>query len=567
MSVPASGYAPPEFDLGTAPAPPAPPPMRAANDYDGTEGEAKVLTFVAVGPIARAFINDRMFISSIMGPYGSAKTTSCFQKILNCVLWQNPGPDGVRRIRVCVVRATYGQLASNVIADWLAWFPRTKANWNGEENKHVLTIDFPGVGRCVIEMLFRGMDKLSAEAIFKGLALTLLWLNEVDTLDMSVLKFGLPRVGRFPAAKDGGCAWSGVIADMNAPEVTNWTFDFLVNKKLDIPDALLESLRAIYGPLFGISFHRQPSGLSPDAENLANLPAGYYDRLCIAFTDNEKRRFVDNEFGAVNNGQPVYPEFRDLSHVAPNPLSPLPGVPITIGVDGGMTPAAVFLQEDSYGQIRVLDELVVMAANDNDQLARLGATNFGNEVRTFFKARFPHSQMGDVWGDPAGFDGGDDEDLAWMQRFGKALGKKVKSAPGTRGNRITPRLEAVRSCLVDRERQIKLGLMLSPSCPKLRQGFNNGYVLTRVKFSNGTGRTKDEPLKNDFSHVHDALQYGVLGLKKRGNADDGDAHDDRERLRRQASRVNRGDGYFSGRGNVAPVPKGAGDRPRLRGRI
>jgi hypothetical protein len=37
-----------------------------------------------------------------MGPYGSAKTTSCFQKILNSVaMWQNPNPhDGVRRVKV-----------------------------------------------------------------------------------------------------------------------------------------------------------------------------------------------------------------------------------------------------------------------------------------------------------------------------------------------------------------------------------------------------------------------------------------------------------------------------------
>jgi hypothetical protein len=82
------------------------------------------VTFKPVGPVARAFINDRMFISSIMGPYGSAKTTSCFQKILNARCG-SPGPDGVRRIRVCVIRATYAQLKTNVMADWFSWFPKT----------------------------------------------------------------------------------------------------------------------------------------------------------------------------------------------------------------------------------------------------------------------------------------------------------------------------------------------------------------------------------------------------------------------------------------------------------
>lgn len=551
-ALPARGFKEPEYDWAGP-----------ANDNDGG---SKVLTFKPVGPVARAFVNDRSFISTIMGPYGSAKTTSCFQKILNCVIWQNRGPDGVRRIRVCVIRQTYGQLATNVIADWLAWFPKTKANFNGEENKHTLTIDFPGLdgpgttSRCVIEMLFRGLGELKAEAVFKGMALTLLWLNEVDTLDMDVLKYGIPRVGRFPSSKDGGCAWSGVIADMNAPEVDNWTYDLLVLKKLDIPDALLEKLRATYGADFKIEFWRQPGGQEPGAENLDNLPEGYYDRLCMAFNDNEKRRFVDNEFGAVNNGQPVYPEFKDRVHVATGGMKPLPGVPITLGVDGGMTPAVVFLQEDELGRVLVLTELVVMAANDNHVLARLGPTNFGNEVKTFFEKTFPGHKMGDIWGDPAGFEGGDDEDLAWMLKFGKALGKKVRSAPGTNGNRITPRLDAVRGLMVDKERQVKLGLLVSDACVQLRRGFNSGYVLIRVKFSNGSGRTKDEPLKNDYSHVHDALQYGVLGLKKRGNAANDDGRDDqREKLRRAQAGVYRGTGYFSGEpGARVPQPRRTG---------
>jgi hypothetical protein len=60
-----------------------------AHDFD-EDGVARAVTFKPVGPVASAFINDRTFISSIMGPYGSAKTTSCFQKILNAAAWQVP---------------------------------------------------------------------------------------------------------------------------------------------------------------------------------------------------------------------------------------------------------------------------------------------------------------------------------------------------------------------------------------------------------------------------------------------------------------------------------------------
>jgi hypothetical protein len=541
----------------------------AFDPLDDTDGGPRAITFKPVGPVASGFINDRTFISSIMGPYGSGKTTACFQKILSAALWQNPGPDGVRRVRVCVIRATYSQLETNVMKDWFSWFPKTKDNWNGEHNTHTLTIDFPGVGRVEVEMIFRGLGEHKAEEVFKGMQLTMLWLNEVDTLSREVLNYGVPRVGRYPAAKDGGCAWSGVIADFNAPEVDNWTYDLLVNKNLGVSPEALKQLQGQHGKHFGIQFWKQPGGRTADAENLENLPKGYYERLIISFAgnDNKIRRFVDNEFGAVNNGQPVYPEFNDRFHVAAGKLAPLPGEPIHIAVDGGSTPAAVFGQLDDLGQIRVLGECVIFNSSAETQLLKMGPKQFGRMCREYFDLMWPHGRVGEIWGDPACFYGGGEggeaaEDLTWIQEFSRAFGKKVRSAPGTRGNRVTPRLEAVRSCLTSNVSS-RPGLLLSGSdCRVLRQGFNNGYVIQRVSFSSGGGRWNDKPQKNDFSHVHDALQYLVLGLKKRGQATDELDAEQRQRGR-QRGNVSFGSGYFSGGQGVGGNP-----RPRRRaGRV
>jgi hypothetical protein len=393
--------------------------------------------------------------------------------------------------------------------DWFSWFPKTKENWNGEHNTHTLTIDIPAFGRLEIEMIFIGLGELKAEEVFKGMPLTILWLNEVDTLHREILNYGLPRVGRYPAAKDGGCAWSGVIADFNAPEVDNWTYDLLVNKNLGVPDEMLAQLQAQYGKHFGIQFWRQPGGRTPEAENLDNLPPGYYDRLIIGFAGNENkiRRFVDNEFGAVNAGQPVYPEFNDAFHVAKEFVQPIAGLPIHIGIDGGSTPAAVFAQEDELGQVRILAECVIFNSDREVQLARMGPRQFGRMVREFFDRMWPHGTVGELWGDPAGFHGGGyggeaAEDLAWMQEFGRTFGKKVKPSP-VKGNRVTPRLEAVRACLTTNVGN-RPGMLISPIAKHLRRGFNNGYVIQRLTFSDGGGRYKDAPHKNDFSHVHDA---------------------------------------------------------------
>jgi hypothetical protein len=158
----------------------------ARERYGDLLAASKGLTMKFVGPMAHAFRIDKSAVSTIMGPYGSAKTTTCFQKIINSILWQPKGPDGVRRARWCVVRDTYGHLQANVMADWFMWFPKTKENYNQSTNTHRLRFAIPvAPGRVEwleLEMLFRAVDNQSAEELFKGMALTGLWLNEKDTL-------------------------------------------------------------------------------------------------------------------------------------------------------------------------------------------------------------------------------------------------------------------------------------------------------------------------------------------------------------------------------------------------
>jgi hypothetical protein len=56
----------------------------------------------------------------------------------------------------------------------------------------------------------------------------------------------------------------------------------------------------------------------------------------------------------------------------------------------------------------------------------------------------------------------------------------------------------------------KPGFQLNPSCGTLRKGFAGGYHHQKIQAGNGT-TFHETPRKNGYSHVHDALQYGVLG--------------------------------------------------------
>ena len=482
--------------------------------------------FAPVGPVAEAFVADWRIITAIMGPVGSAKTTSCIRKLINVALKQNPGPDGVRRARACIVRDTYGQLTTNVLESWFTWFPKDMpgSEWNGSQMRHkvrfaVNRMDGSDPEIIELDVLFRAMGDQKAEDVLKGMELTVLWLNEVDTLNRDVLRFGIGRVGRYPSAKDGGCAWSGVICDFNAPDEDNWTYDLLVEGNLPLDAETINQLEKAH-PEGMIGFHKQPGGRStnPEPENIRNLPANYYVNQMIGMDDHLIRRMVDNEFGAVRHGQVVFPEFNEAIHVAKAPLKADPGLPLLAGLDGGRTPALVFGQlDEDLGQLRILREVVLYDPIKGEYLKRVGPTAFGEIVADIAGQEFPECDMGVLFYDPAikyGVD--DDEGYDWIDFFLAAFPVPQWSPGNDCGNRIDPRLEPVR------ERFTKLtggqpSILINPEGTRvLRRGLRSHYIFERVeRGKTGSGVFRSIPIKTDESHVQDALQELCGGIKNR----------------------------------------------------
>ena len=56
--------------------------------------------------------------------------------------------------------------------------------------------------------------------------------------------------------------------------------------------------------------------------------------------------------------------------------------------------------------------------------------------------------------------------------------------------------------------------LVDPRCTQLIKGFRSGYRYKVKK----NGEMEDKPDKNEFSHIHDALQYGsaVIDMNIRG---------------------------------------------------
>ena len=164
-----------------------------------------------------------------------------------------------------------------------------------------------------------------------------------------------------------------------------------------------------------------------------------------------------------------------------------------IGLDFGLTPAAVFAQQDAKGRWLVLDE---MCAED------VGVQRFAELLGQRLDTWYADQVRIEVWGDPAGRQRAQTDEKTCFQIMKEHADLEVRAAPT---QDLTLRREAVAACLT-RLVEGEPGLLLSPHCKVLRAGFQGGYCYRRVRVS-GDERYTDKPDKNRYSHPHDALQY------------------------------------------------------------
>lgn len=468
------------------------------------------LNFVPPGPVAAAFMASNASVRAIMGPIGSGKTSAALMDGVFRATQQKPSIiDGVRYYKRAIVRDTYRNLEATTIPSWHSWIPSTLGDWNGSPPmSHRIRFGLAD-GTIVdywVEFIALGDQRI--EDVMRGWEGTDIYLNEADRLLREALIYARSRVGRYPSAAHGGPSWYGVLMDFNAPDTENWCYQDCVEN-----------------PIEGLQFFRQPSGFSSSAENLQNLPAGYYDKLATGQPDWFVRRMVRNEFGYSREGQPVYPEFSDSLHVAPQDLEPVRGLPLKIGADAGLTPAAAIGQELPNGQWRILDELVAKPG------AGMGPVRFAEELNWLLNNRYAGLKVGGAMADPASMFGGDKlagetgtgNDLAWLQIVAARTNIVWRPAPT---NKLSTRLDVKRVSLRRMIDGATPGYLLSPRCKVLRKGNNSAYCFRRVMVA-GSERYHDEPDKNEYSHIQDAEQYllmtggqyaEVMGRERRGSS-------------------------------------------------
>ncbi len=408
--------------------------------------------------------------------HNSGKSVTCCFEIIRRASMQAPDARGIRRTRCIVVRQTARQLADTTIKTFTDWFPEGVF---GEFRKTTKTYFFK-FGDVECEIMFRALDDADDVKNLNSLEATFAWVNESRDIDEAIIDALSKRVGRFPSKKDGGPTWHGIFMDTNPPTMD--TYHYYMMEHINPKDGI-----STYDN--GWKVFKQPSGRSPYAENIENLPEGYYDPQ--GKSDEYIRVFIDGEYGLSSAGRPVYKYFKTDYHMAKQQLRHIQGSvrPIVVGLDCGLTPAALCGQLDPRGRALILAECVSFD---------MGMQRF---VRTMLKPllfeKFPGAPVLVVV-DPAGMQRAQTDERSVVDII-KAEQLKVIPA---KTNNITARINAVDDFLM-RQVDGDPGFLVDPSCMRLKAAMMGGYRF----------KEKGEGIdKNDHSHVAEALQYLCLHL-------------------------------------------------------
>ena len=511
--------------------------------------------YIPPGPIGAAFIESTFPISIIMGPGGSGKTVaSCYKGPYLASSWFPVCRDGVIRVKMTVLRDTYRDLSRTALESW--------HNEKMFPENHPYTVEYTGgIDRPVVHQMkwatkrggamvpveftaqFAAIGDANPEQFAKGFETSFAWLNECDLQNERVPGLMFSRTGRYPAVDQiapseldrvmrpyiGTLQAAGVKleddeivlprvlwGDCNPPDFDNW----VVKRLVEEPEKW---------PLYKL--FRQPSGLSPTAENRIGKPRSTYEQDLMTMTENDARRYVHGEPGYALDGTPVYVnEFSLQVHRSDEFLKPVAGIPLSLGLDAGGSPAALICQFLPNGQQRVLREVCAEPGT--------GPTRFGKMLYEVLIADFAGFPIGEAFIDPSAFMGRDTVTGkgAWVDFFLEAL--NIYLLP-TETNEVNVRHDAVKWYLNLRIDGNTPGMIIDPRCKRLIAGFAAHYKFTKRTSAGETGKL--QVADHMTTHIHDAEQYVCLG--RRG----------KYRVIKDGAQLGRSSNVVPIRGNVVPT--------------
>lgn len=206
---------------------------------------------------------------------------------------QSPDKQGVRKTRWAIIRNTYPDLKNTTAKTWKDWFGDKRYGQfvDVAPFEHRMRFALPDKTTVAAEVIFLALDSEDDVKKLLSLELTGAYVNESREVRKAVISMLDGRIGRYPAMRDGGPSWYGIIMDSNMPDDDHWMYAAFKNNAE------------------GWEFHIQPGGVikqgndwvpNPEAENLPNLVPNYYARQLAGKDERWVQVHLAAEWGRLN---------------------------------------------------------------------------------------------------------------------------------------------------------------------------------------------------------------------------------------------------------------------------
>lgn len=411
---------------------------------------------------------------------GGGKTSACIAHILTNAMQQKPDFDGKRRSKHLVVRNTVPMLKSTTIKTFLDWIPDGTLGTYYISDK-IYNLKF---GDVDAEVSFMSLEDANDIRKLLSLETTTVFLNEFREINPDIVEalVGTKRIGRYPSRKGGpGATYPCMIADTNMPSYDSWH-----QKVMD-------------GELMDFKLFKQPSGRASNAENLANLPDDYYN--VDGLSEEYIRTMVDVEYGSSKEGMPVFKSsFIKDYHVSKTSLIAIPSsnYPLIVGMDAGLTPAAIIGQQIPSGKVNLLDEVFTPRGET------MGMERFlKTKLLPVLNGKYGDCAMIAII-DPAAEQRSQATEQTVFEII-KASGLRVRLAPT---NKLDLRIGSMESFFA---RQVggEAGMQIDPRCINLIAALEHSYRYAIRK----SGEIEEKPEKSHpVSDIVDSAMYITVHL-------------------------------------------------------
>lgn len=216
-----------------------------------------------------------------------------------------------------------------------------------------------------------------------------------------------------------------------------------------------------------------------------------------------------NKSWSTFEGQPVYADFNRTLHVSSSKLVPEPGIPLLLGWDFGLTPACILAQLVGK-QLRIYKEFI----ETNGSISKLAPVVM-NHLNINYQ-NWMHDDKLYSFIDPAGLQRKDTDETTCAGVLRKLGFRDVRPGPVN----WEPRRKAVDDFLTKTYGDGPAFIIDEGGCPILIEGFAGGYRYPEKALE--VEPMSIRPVKDKYSHPHDALQYlcaGATQLKRSHNID------------------------------------------------